>query len=157
MDCECFAHNNMTTQHLHEQVNDSAEFLMATYEWNDLAMHGAMKSVIKNHLRMMNDSYIRMLKQKKQSLMDEILDKIQHSSLSVGGDVPINMYKNGGCYSIIGVIVSDSFGNKFKFDSDPASNEYSQQTGYTSKWFSIPNNLKYIPSYLWPQEDDVNS
>ena len=23
--------------------------------------------------------------------------------------------------------------------------------------FSIPNNLKYIPSYLWPQEDDVNS
>ena len=38
-------------------------------------MHGAMKSVIKNHLRMMNDSYIRMLKQKKQSLMDEI-DKI---------------------------------------------------------------------------------
>jgi hypothetical protein len=45
----------MTTQQLDEQVNDSAEILMATYEWNDLAMHGAMKTVIKNHLRMMNE------------------------------------------------------------------------------------------------------
>jgi hypothetical protein len=118
-------------------------------------MHGAMKKVIKNHIRMMNDAYIRMLKQKKQRLMDEILDKIQHSSLSVGGDVPINQYENGGCYSVIGVIVSDSFGNKFQFNSHAASNEYSQQTGYTSKWFSIPNNLKYIPSYMWPDVECV--
>lgn len=155
MDCECCAQINMTTQQLDEQVNDSAEILMATYEWNDLAMHGDMKKVIKNHIRMMNDAYIRMLKQKKQSLMDEILDKIQHSSLSVGGDVPINQYENGGCYSVIGVIVSDSFGNKFQFNSQAASNEYSQQTGYTRKWFSIPNNLKYIPSYMWPDVECV--
>jgi hypothetical protein len=32
MDCECCAQINMTTQQLDEQVNDSAEILMATYE-----------------------------------------------------------------------------------------------------------------------------
>lgn len=147
---------NMNSEELSETLNDSADILMATYGWNDLALHGDMRKVIKNHLRMVNDEYIRKLKEKKQGLMDEIRDKLQNSSLSVGGDVPINQYQNGGCYFVTGVTVSDSFGNKFQFDSHAASVDYYQHTGYTSEWTSIPSNLKYIPSYMWPQEDDVN-
>jgi len=176
MDCECCAAENylmseyneipvrhdpepldMSPEQLDEELNDSADILMATYGWNDLALHGDMRRVIKNHLRMINETYIRKLKEKKESLMDEIRDRIQHSSISVGGDVPINEYQNGGCYFVTGVTVSDSFGNKFQFDSNAASVEYHQQTGYTSKWCSLPSNLKYIPSYMWPQEDYMNS
>ena len=102
---------------------------------------------------MINDEYIRKLKEKKQGLMDEIRDKIQNSDLIVGGDGPINQYQNGGCYFVTGVIVSDSFGNKFEFDSYAASADYYKNTGYTREWTSLPSNLKYIPSYMWPQED----
>ena len=143
------------TAQLDEQVNNSAELLIATFGWNDLAIHqDDMKAVVKNHLRMINEAYIRMLKQKKQSLMHEIRDKIQHSSLSSGCCTDINHYKNGGCYAVTGVIVSDSFGNKFEFNSKAGSIEYNKQTGYTRKWFTLlysNNNSDYIPSYLWPQ------
>ena len=172
MDCECCAAKNytaaerneihekydpeplnMNSEELSETLNDSADILMATYGWNDLALHGDMRKVIKNHLRMINDEYIQKLKEKKQGLMDEIRDKIQNSDLIVGGDGPINQYQNGGCYFVTGVIVSDSFGNKFEFDSYAASVDYYKNTGYTREWTSLPSNLKYIPSYMWPQED----
>lgn len=143
----------MDSEELSEMLNDSADILMTTYSWNDLAMHGDMREIIKNHLRMINDAYIRKLKDKKQELMDEIRDKLQNSSISVGGDVPINQYQNGGCYFVTGVTVSDSFGNKFQFECHAASVDYCRQTGCTQEWISLPSNLKYIPSYMWPQED----
>ena len=31
--------------------------------------------------------------------------------------------------------------------------DYYKNTGYTREWTSLPSNLKYIPSYMWPQED----
>jgi hypothetical protein len=119
MDCECCAAENytaaerdeihekydpeplnMNSEELSETLNDSADILMATYGWNDLAMHSDMRKVIKNHLRMINDAYIQKLKEKKQGLMDEIRDKLQNSDLNVGGDGPINQYQNGGCYFV---------------------------------------------------------
>jgi hypothetical protein len=58
---------DMSPEQLDEELNDSADILMATYGWNDLALHGDMRRVIKNHLRMINETYIRMLKEKKES------------------------------------------------------------------------------------------
>lgn len=144
---------NLTPEQLAEEVSDSAEILMATYGWNDLGIHGEMKSIIKDHLRMLNEIYNSKLKEKKLLLEAEILDAINYSTLNMSG---FNEYKNGGCYTVTGVIVSDSFGNKFEFDSTPATNEYNQKTGLTREWFPLPRNLQYIPSYMWPQEGHDN-
>ena len=147
----------ITQTQLIANLNDSTDRLISLFGWNNLAMHhDDMRGVIKNHLRIINDTYNRMLKDKQQSLMEEILDKIQHSSLNVGGDVRINQYENGGCYSVTGVTVSDSFGNTFKFESKAATNEYCRQTGMTQRWYFLPAKLQYIPSYMWPLDEAHN-